>query len=51
MAKRFQIPPVPTGEVAKYTSDPFNLSSIYMFGSSSPFTGQGNTIVRADDDL
>ena len=51
MAKRFQIPPVPTGEVAKYTTDPYNLSSIYMFGSSSPFTGQGNTIVRPDDDL
>jgi phage gp29-like protein len=51
MAKRFQIPPVPQGEVAKYTTDPYNLSSIYMFGSSSPFTGQGNTIVRPDDDL
>jgi hypothetical protein len=51
MAKRFQIPPVPTGETAKYTGDPYNLSSLYMFGSSSPFTGQGNTIVRPNDDL
>ena len=51
MAKRFQIAPVPQGEVAKYTTDPYNLSSIYMFGSASPFTGQGNTIVRPDDDL
>lgn len=51
MAKRFQQAPVPSGEVAKYTSSPFNLSSIYMFGSSSPFTGQGNTIVRPNDDL
>jgi phage gp29-like protein len=51
MSKRFKTAPVPTGEVARYTSDPYNLSSIYMFGSSSPFTGQGNTIVRPNDDL
>jgi phage gp29-like protein len=51
MAQRFKTAPVPTGEVARYTSDPYNLSSIYMFGSSSPFTGQGNTIVRPNDDL
>lgn len=51
MAQRFKTAPVPTGEVARYTSDPYNLSSIYMFGSSSPFTGQGNTIVRPQDDL
>jgi hypothetical protein len=37
--------------VARYTSDPYNLSAIYQFGSSSPFTGQGNTIVRPNDDL
>jgi hypothetical protein len=51
MAQRFKTAPVPSGEVARYTSDPYNLSSIYMFGSSSPFTGQGNTIVRPSDDL
>lgn len=51
MASRFKTAPVPSGEVARYTSDPYNLSSIYMFGSSSPFTGQGNTIVRPSDDL
>jgi hypothetical protein len=51
MASRFKTAPVPSGEVAKYTSDPYNLSSIYMFGSSSPFSGQGNTIVRPSDDL
>ena len=51
MAKRFKTSPVPNGEVASYTSDPYNLSSIYMFGSSSPFTGSGNTIVRPSDDL
>ena len=51
MAKRFTTAPVPTGEVARYTSDPYNLSSIYQFGSSSPFTGAGNTIVRPQDDL
>ena len=51
MAQRFKTAPVPQGEVARYTSDPYNLSSIYMFGSSSPFTGQGNTIVRPNDDL
>lgn len=51
MASRFRTAPVPSGEVARYTSDPYNLSSIYMFGSSSPFTGQGNTIVRPNDDL
>ena len=51
MAKRFKTSPVPGGEVASYVSDPYNLSSIYMFGSSSPFTGTGNTIVRPSDDL
>lgn len=51
MAKRFKTAPVPSGEVSSYVSDPYNLSSIYMFGSSSPFTGQGNTIVRPSDDL
>ena len=51
MAQRFKTAPVPSGEVARYTSDPYNLSSIYMFGSSSPFTGQGNTVVRPADDL
>jgi len=51
MAQRFKTAPVPSGEVARYTSDPYNLSSIYMFGSSSPFTGGGNTIVRPNDDL
>ena len=51
MASRFKTAPVPSGEIARYTSDPWNLSSIYMFGSSSPFTGQGNTIVRPQDDL
>lgn len=51
MAQRFKLSPVPAGEVASYVSDPYNLSSIYMFGSSSPFTGSGNTIVRPSDDL
>lgn len=51
MAKRFKTAPVPSGEVSSYVSDPYNLSAIYMFGSSSPFTGQGNTIVRPSDDL
>jgi len=51
MAKRFRTAPVPQGEVSSYVSDPYNLSSIYMFGSSSPFTGQGSTIVRPNDDL
>ena len=51
MAQRFRTAPVPSGEVARYTSDPYNLSAIYQFGSSSPFTGQGNTILRPNDDL
>lgn len=51
MASRFKTAPVPSGEVARYTSDPYNLSSLYMFGSSSPFTGAGNSIVRPNDDL
>ena len=51
MAQRFKTAPVPTGEVARYTSDPYNLSSLYMFGSSSPFTGTGNSLVRPQDDL
>jgi phage gp29-like protein len=51
MASRFKTAPVPSGETAKYTGNPYNLSSIYFFGSSSPFTGSGNTIVRPADDL
>ena len=51
MAKRFTTAPVPSGEIARYTSDPWLLSTIYQFGSSSPFSGQGNTIVRPQDDL
>lgn len=51
MAKRFNTAPVPSGEISSYTSDPYNLSSIYMFGSSSPFTGSGASIVRPNDDL
>jgi phage gp29-like protein len=51
MAERFKTSPVPSGEVAAYTSNPYSLSAIYMFGSSSPFTGSGNTIVRPNDEL
>ena len=51
MAQRFRTAPVPSGEVARYTSDPYGLSNIFMFGSSSPFSGQGNTIVRPADEL
>jgi hypothetical protein len=51
VAQRFKTAPVPSGEVARYTADPYNLSAVYMFGSSSPFTGSGNTIVRPNDDL
>lgn len=51
MAQRFKTAPVPSGEISSYVSDPFSLSNIYMFGSSSPFTGSGNTIVRPSDDL
>ena len=51
MAKRFRTAPVPTGEVSSYVSDPFSLSALYIFGSSSPFAGAGNTIVRPNDDL
>lgn len=51
MAKRFKTSPVPTGEISSYISNPYALSSIYMFGSSSPFTGTGSSIVRPNDDL
>ena len=51
MPKRFLTAPVPQGEISRYTSNPYGLSSIYMFGSSSPFTGSGNSIVRPSDDL
>lgn len=51
MAQRFKTAPVPTGEVSSYTSDPYNLSAIFLFGSSSPFTGAGSSIVRPSDDL
>lgn len=51
MAARFKTAPVPSGEIGSYVSNPFTLSSIYMFGSSSPFTGNGSSIVRPNDEL
>lgn len=51
MARRFKTSSVPIGEVSAYTGNPYALSSIYMFGSSSPFTGSGASIVRPNDDL
>lgn len=51
MAQRFKTAPVPAGEIGSYVSNPFSLSSIYMFGSSSPFTGNGASIVRPNDEL
>jgi len=49
MAKRFSIPPVPTGEVASYTSDPYtqNIIGGYPWLPGS----KGDLVLRPQDEL
>jgi phage gp29-like protein len=46
MAKRFEIPAFPKGEVSQYTTNPFN-HNVTSFG----LTGRDGEIVRPNDDL
>lgn len=48
MAKRFSIPPIPKGEVAQYTGDPYLWSIAY---GHVPTSGSYDTLVRPQDDL
>lgn len=52
MAKRFDIPPIPKGDIAQYATNPYNRQTIYgyypgLFSGQSP----GNLVVRPNDDL
>jgi phage gp29-like protein len=49
MAKRFDIPPVPKGEVAQYSSNPYNRQT--LFGYYPGLNGSGDAIVRPNDEL
>lgn len=50
MAKRFSIPPIPKGEVAHYTGDPFLTNISYgLVPNGTP--GVGDSLVRPQDDL
>jgi len=52
MAKRFQIPPIPTGDIAQYANNPYARQTVYgyypgLFNGETP----GNLVVRPNDDL
>lgn len=52
MAKRFEIPPIPKGDIAQYATNPYARQTIYgyypgLFNGQSP----GNLVVRPNDDL
>lgn len=52
MAKRFDIPPIPKGDVAQYATNPYARQTIYgyypgLFNGQSP----NNLVVRPNDDL
>ena len=52
MAKRFDIPPIPKGDVAAYSTNPYARQTIYgyypgLFNDQSPT----NLVVRPNDDL
>jgi phage gp29-like protein len=49
MAKRFQIAPVPSGEVAKYTENPHTRQTLY--GYFPGLNGTGDAVVRPNDEL
>jgi phage gp29-like protein len=49
MAKRFNIPPVPKGEVAQYTNNPYNRQT--LFGYYPGLNGSGDAVVRPNDEL
>lgn len=52
MAKRFDIPPIPKGDIAQYATNPYARQTIYgyypgLFNDQSP----NNLVVRPNDDL
>jgi hypothetical protein len=49
MAKRFSVPPVPTGEVANYTSDPYLQNVVY--GAPWGVGAKGDILIRPQDEL
>ncbi|MBM4077637.1 MAG: DUF935 family protein, partial [Planctomycetes bacterium] len=52
MAKRFDIPPIPKGDIAQYATNPYARQTIYGYYPGL-FNGQtpGNLVVRPNDDL
>ena len=51
MAKRFSIPPIPKGEVAQYSANPYNRQTVYGYFPGVMHTGTGDVIVRPNDEL
>jgi phage gp29-like protein len=51
MAKRFDIPPIPKGEVAQYSANPYNRETVYGYYPGIMHTGTGDVIVRPNDEL
>jgi phage gp29-like protein len=51
VAKRFDIPPIPKGEVAQYSANPYNRQTVYGYFPGALHTGTGDVIVRPNDEL
>lgn len=51
MAKRFDIPAIPKGEVAQYSANPYNRQTVYGYFPGVMHTGTGDVIVRPNDEL
>lgn len=51
MARRFDIPPIPKGEVAQYSANPYNRQTVYGYFPGVMHTGTGDVIVRPNDEL
>lgn len=51
MGRRFEIPPIPKGEVAQYSSNPYARQTVYGYYPGIMHTGTGDVIVRPNDEL
>jgi phage gp29-like protein len=51
LAKRFEIPAIPKGEVAQYSANPYNRQTVYGYFPGVMHTGTGDVIVRPNDEL
>jgi len=51
VGRRFQVPPIPSGEVAQYSANPYNRQTVYGYSPGVMHTGTGDVIVRPNDEL